>query len=852
MKMPIWISTLSVIFLIIILALTVNHSLEKDMARQFGKQQLVIAEGIASRIEDLIADIEKSARLFSWLSSDRSIAPDTIQDIMQSLYGDLPMTLAAKIDEKGNVQTIFPTHEGGMVNGDLIREIRKIKKPHIYHVDLPGGAKDGTTTSSTILTIPTQDGGIIITALSLDKITARFTAPDIEGVNSNLWMVDDMGFLIIHPRGEVIGQTVQSIGAGTAAEKDTLKAVFMEGKAGYGTFKLRDEGGHGERRIIAYAPVREKENLISVAITTPYGSVIALLRKAFINIMIGTIALIIVVMIAAVSIAYAGVRQLRLKEELKYFKERKELQDRLIREHQTLEGILEGSPTPTFVLNRDHTILYWNKACSKLTGYDAADMVGTEKHYLPFYEEERPGMAHHIINGDIEGMKQYYSDKGLKEVDIIEGAYAARDFFKNLGGKSRYLYILAAPIYDDSGNIIAAIETLQDISEEVILANDLKEYTDSLQDELGVNIRLKNEIEELNVYLKSMIRSLPAKLFDIGSDGIINYASLELEKSRQDKPVEMKGKHFLEVIDPENRDFMIAKWEELQKGIHTPYELEATARDGSKRHLLLTSHPMKGTDRFLFVQRDITEFKNLEKRFYESQKLAAVGQLSAGIAHEVRNPLSSIKMSLQILEKRMQPLGNNLKRFKIAMREVDHLEKLVNDVLIYARPAAPAMKRSDIRNILEHALEMTEKAQAEKHIHVHLQFDEDAPLIMADRAMLEHVFINTCHNAIDAMDDEGTLRISTKFVNNERPLVIVEISDNGCGIDAEDLPHLFNPFFTRKKYGTGLGLTQVKKIMDLHQGSIDISSKTDEGTTVTVTIPVNQEEGTSKHTSRRE
>ena len=109
------------------------------------------------------------------------------------------------------------------------------------------------------------------------------------------------------------------------------------------------------------------------------------------------------------------------------------------------------------------------------------------------------------------------------------------------------------------------------------------------------------------------------------------------------------------------------------------------------------------------MQRDITEFKNLEKKFYDSQKLAAVGQLSAGIAHEVRNPLSSIKMSLQILEKRLNPTGNDLKRFKIAEKEVEHLEKIVNDILIYAKPAEPEMKPADISAFLESSLSMVEK-----------------------------------------------------------------------------------------------------------------------------------------------
>ncbi|MBT8489562.1 MAG: hypothetical protein KJN62_00795, partial [Deltaproteobacteria bacterium] len=202
------------------------------------------------------------------------------------------------------------------------------------------------------------------------------------------------------------------------------------------------------------------------------------------------------------------------------------------------------------------------------------------------------------------------------------------------------------------------------------------------------------------------------------------------------------------------------------------------------------------------------------------------------------NPLSSIKMSLQILEKRIQPEGNNLKRFKIARREVEHLEKLVNDVLIYARPADPKKESSDMKKILEHALAMVEKSISDKHIIVQTAYDETVPAVSVDRAMLEQTFLNIYHNAIDAMEDKGILSISTKLGDDDKDSIQVVVEDNGCGIDADDMPHLFNPFFTRKKYGTGLGLTQIKKILDQHEGTIEIVSKPGEGTKVTVSFPI--------------
>jgi two-component system sensor histidine kinase HydH len=253
------------------------------------------------------------------------------------------------------------------------------------------------------------------------------------------------------------------------------------------------------------------------------------------------------------------------------------------------------------------------------------------------------------------------------------------------------------------------------------------------------------------------------------------------------------------------------------------------------------SAPIKGTDHYLFVQRDITDFKTLEEKFYESQKLAAVGQLSAGIAHEVRNPLSSIKMSLQILEKRFKPDGNDLKRFKIARKEVEHLEKIVNDILTYAKPTKPEMKTSDIRAFLESSLMMAENEIAQKKITVQCDVEPEIPWIKMDSGMLTHALLNIYLNAIDAMETGGRLSVKAKLIHNGNRHVSIEIEDNGCGIDADDLSQLFNPFFSRKKSGTGLGLTHVKKFIDLHHGNIAIFSKKGEGTNVVVSLPIDGE-----------
>jgi PAS domain S-box-containing protein len=552
-------------------------------------------------------------------------------------------------------------------------------------------------------------------------------------------------------------------------------------------------------------------------------------------------ALVLAVVVASLSLAYAGWRQIRINREWRRLRESETWQDKLFREKSTIEGIIEGSPIPTFVIGRDHKIMFWNKACADLMGYDAGEMIGTDRQYLPFYQEKRPVIADLIVDNDIEGLEKYYGKKRVQKSAVVEGAYEARDYYKKLGGRSRYLYFLAAPIRDEKGAIIAAIETLQDVSREEEMAANLKEYAETLQNELSENVRLRQEIEGVYNYLRSIVDSSPDTLFDLSSDGIINYISGNLQKGKGFIFRESKGKPFTEFVAPEHRTLALAVWEDVKKGIYQPFEIEATEKSGSKRSLLITPRPIEGTDRYVFVQRDITEFKDLEKKFYESEKLAAIGQLSAGIAHEVRNPLSSIKMSLQILEKRMQPEGNDLKRFRIAQREVEHLGELVNDVLIYAKPAVPKKEPSDIRRIVENALALVERLVTDKNIRIHTELEDSLPFLQVDSAMLEQAFLNIYRNAVDAMEMDGILRTTARRTGNDPAQLQITVEDNGCGIEASDLPHIFNPFFTKKKYGTGLGMTQVKKIIDLHRGSIEVSSKKAEGTRVMVTFPLNQE-----------
>ena len=177
--------------------------------------------------------------------------------------------------------------------------------------------------------------------------------------------------------------------------------------------------------------------------------------------------------------------ELSLKEHAETLK--RELEEN-IRLRKTIEGIIEGSPIPTFVIDRNHRVILWNPAFTALSGHDGMKMIGTDNQWMPFYKEKRPVIADLIVDGDLEGLEKFYGKKKVQKSTVIEGAYEATDYYENIGGKRRHLYFLAAPILDEKGEVIAAIETLQDVTREREMELSLKEYAETMKNELEENI----------------------------------------------------------------------------------------------------------------------------------------------------------------------------------------------------------------------------------------------------------------------------------------------------------------------------------------------------------------------------
>jgi signal transduction histidine kinase len=220
-----------------------------------------------------------------------------------------------------------------------------------------------------------------------------------------------------------------------------------------------------------------------------------------------------------------------------------------------------------------------------------------------------------------------------------------------------------------------------------------------------------------------------------------------------------------------------------------------------------------------------------------TEQLAAVGELAASIAHEVRNPLAGMKGALQVLRKDLAVKPGNLEVVDELLAQIDRLEQLVRDLLTYARPRALRRQRFDLHEMLDRVLRLYKDDSDSLGITVRRAYGPGTGEVEADPTQMEQVFLNLIHNAMQAMEKGGTLSVETRAKND---VIEITFRDTGKGIAAADLPRIFQPFFTTKHRGSGLGLPIVIKIAEAHGGKISLNSELGSGTTATLTLPTGE------------
>jgi len=237
------------------------------------------------------------------------------------------------------------------------------------------------------------------------------------------------------------------------------------------------------------------------------------------------------------------------------------------------------------------------------------------------------------------------------------------------------------------------------------------------------------------------------------------------------------------------------------------------------------------------------DLKRSKSYIRRADRLASLGTLTAGLAHEIRNPLVAIKTFTHLLPERIDDEEFRDKFLHIASGEVDRISSLVTELLDFARPSDPKLEMENINIILDGMLLLVSTEANKKQIAVHKSYDSNLPSVQIDREQIKQVFLNILLNAIEATPEKGRITVKTgSFVKpGGEPYVRIEFTDTGCGILPDHLEEIFNPFFTTKTAGSGLGLSISNQIVRDHRGYIDVKSQLNEGSSFFVNLPVNQD-----------
>jgi len=267
-------------------------------------------------------------------------------------------------------------------------------------------------------------------------------------------------------------------------------------------------------------------------------------------------------------------------------------------------------------------------------------------------------------------------------------------------------------------------------------------------------------------------------------------------------------------------------------------------KDNNKIYYSISTYPLIEDGDILGVieiSRDITGEINVQKGMMQQEKLASIGRLSAGVAHEINNPLTTILTTSMLLQEETQPEDPMYAELGIIAKETLRCRKIVTSLLDFARQSKPDKKEHDLNDIVKESLLLVKKQAAFKDVSVEQELAFQLPLIFVDKGQIQQSLINLVLNAIEATDTGGYVRIRTHHARENRE-IHVSVADSGEGISENHLVNIFDPFFTTKDDGSGLGLAITHGIVEQHNGSIDATSRLGQGTTFTIKLPLTKDD----------
>jgi two-component system sensor histidine kinase AtoS len=408
-----------------------------------------------------------------------------------------------------------------------------------------------------------------------------------------------------------------------------------------------------------------------------------------------------------------------------------------------------------------------------------------------------------------------------------------------------------------------SVETLLNATRK-LKTGDLGYKIEGLQDEFG---ELGESINEMALSLMEMFRTLEENqkryrmLFESAGDAIFmleadgenvgrivsaNRAAADMHGYSVE---ELVGMRIQDLDTPEAAAGSPERIRRILDGEWIDAEISHRKKDGSVFPVEVSAGLLEFEDQkyILAFDKDITERKQAEEALQRAEQLVVVGEMAAGLAHEIKNPLSGIKLSIEILSNELDLAKEDDELFQRIIAEINRIETLLKNLLNYAKPPVPQFAPIDVNWIIEAAVKAAKYSlkgpalganpQQAKEIEFVKELG-DLPLIVADAAQLQQVILNLLLNAVHAVHDGGTIRLATTAMVDDAIQIVV--ADNGKGIAELGLEKIFLPFFTTKPKGTGLGLSICKRLIEQHNGTIRVARNPEGGLTFTIRLPVQQ------------
>ncbi|PWK07465.1 ATP-binding protein [Tumebacillus permanentifrigoris] len=402
-------------------------------------------------------------------------------------------------------------------------------------------------------------------------------------------------------------------------------------------------------------------------------------------------------------------------------------------------------------------------------------------------------------------------------------------FLQGLHGMS----CAAAPLHDENGQIVGALA----------IAAYKTEHSPYM---LGTVLSIGHAIETAMVLKSEHYRTLllQQKLTETSNHLILitdrDGHILHRNRSAEDL-VPARGASTLQDIFSEKSAPLVALLE--QRDLTDFHEKLPNPRTGVECHLFWDARwvidPLDHQSRLLLVGRDMTRYVQLERNMRHSERLSTMGMFSAQIAHEIRNPVAVIKLAMQLMLGQEEFSEKSEKKGKMILNEIRRIEDLVNHFLNISRPQTPNFENCEIVELLQGTCNLMQGVFREANLRL-VEHYQEVGSIRADCDQVHQVILNLLGNAIDATPAGGRVELTVQRDAEEPEFVRIEVRDTGQGIPEDSLQDIFEPFYTTKSKGTGLGLHNAKSIIEAHGGDMEIASEVDRGTTFTIWLPVTQ------------